>query len=50
VGICYIFPNLVCLDQEKSGNPAGKASFLKITKSIPHFGQIFFTVKAMHKV
>jgi hypothetical protein len=23
---------------------------LKITKSIPHFGQIFFTVKAMHKV
>jgi hypothetical protein len=22
VVICYIFPNLVCLDQEKSGNPA----------------------------
>jgi hypothetical protein len=21
VVICYIFPNLVCLDQEKSGNP-----------------------------
>jgi hypothetical protein len=22
VVICYIFPNLVCLDQDKSGNPA----------------------------
>jgi hypothetical protein len=22
VVICYIFPNLECLDQEKSGNPA----------------------------
>jgi hypothetical protein len=26
VVICYIFPNLVCLDQEKSGNPGFIAS------------------------
>jgi hypothetical protein len=30
VVICYIFPFLVCLDQEKSGNPADLQQLLTI--------------------
>jgi hypothetical protein len=29
VVICYIFPNLVCLHQEKSGNPDAGTNFKK---------------------
>jgi hypothetical protein len=31
--ICYIFPVLVCLDQEKSGNPARQKDFF--SKKLP---------------
>jgi hypothetical protein len=29
--ICYIFPNLVCLDQDKSGNPGPKLCRLRVS-------------------
>jgi hypothetical protein len=43
VVIWYIFPNLVCLDQEKSGNPVSKSKLERSNKK--RLNEFFIGVK-----